>query len=66
MNSEAFVSEILKKHGDILDLSTSLVKVDSLAVLTAYMKAVLPGFRSVNIISKKYIKLKVIQIIIYF
>lgn len=49
MDSEAFVSEILKKHGETLDMSSSLVKVDGLAVLAAYLKAVLPGFQKVEI-----------------
>lgn len=49
MDSEAFVSEILKKHGETLDQTSSLVKVDGLAVLAAYLKAVLPGFQKVEI-----------------
>lgn len=49
MDSEAFVSEILKKHGKTLDQTSSLVKVDGLAVLSAYLKAVLPGYRKVEI-----------------
>lgn len=49
MDSEAFVSEILKKHGETLDPASSLVKVDGLAVLHHYLKAVLPGFQKVEI-----------------
>lgn len=49
MDSEAFVSEILKKHGETLDQTSSLVKVDGLAVLVVYLKAVLPGYRKVEI-----------------
>lgn len=49
MDSEAFVSEILKKHGETLDQASGLVKVDGLAVLAAYLKAVLPGFQKVEI-----------------
>lgn len=49
MDSEAFVSEILKKHGETLDQASSLVKVNGLAVLATYLKAVLPGFRKVEI-----------------
>lgn len=49
MDSEAFVSEILKKHGESLDQASSFVIVDSLAVLSAYLKAVLPGFQKVEI-----------------
>jgi hypothetical protein len=49
MDSEAFVTEILKKHGETLVQSSGLVKVDSLAVLSAYLKAVLPGFQEVEI-----------------
>ena len=49
MDSEAFVSEILKKHGESLDPASSLIKVDGLAVLAAYLKAILPGFRKVEI-----------------
>lgn len=49
MDSESFVSEILKKHGEILDKTSSLVKVDGLAVLSAYLKAVLPGFQKIEI-----------------
>ena len=49
MDSEAFVTEILKKHGETLDQTSSLVKVDGLAVLAAYLKAVLPGFQKVEI-----------------
>ena len=48
-NSEAFVSEILKKHGESLDQTSSLVNVNGLAVLSAYLKAVLPGFQKVEI-----------------
>ena len=49
MDSEAFVSEILKKHGESLDQTSSLVNVNGLAVLAAYLKAVLPGFQKVEI-----------------
>lgn len=49
MDSEAFVSEILKKHGETLDQTSGLVKVNGLAVLATYLKAVLPGFRKVEI-----------------
>lgn len=49
MDSEAFVSEILKKHGETLDRASSLVKLDGLAVLSAYLKAVLPGFQKVEV-----------------
>jgi len=49
MDSEAFVSEILKKHGETLDQTSSLVKVDGLTVLAAYLKAVLPGYQKVEI-----------------
>lgn len=49
MDSEAFVSEILKKHGETLDQASGLVKVDGLAVLAAYLKAVLPGFQKVEV-----------------
>lgn len=49
MDSEAFVSEILKKHGESLDPISGLVKVDGLAVLATYLKVVLPGFRKVEI-----------------
>lgn len=49
MDSEAFVSEILKKHGESLDQTSSLVNVNGLAVLSAYLKAVLPGFQKVEI-----------------
>lgn len=49
MDSEAFVSEILKKHGETLDQTSSLVKVDGLAVLAAYLKAVLPGFQKIAV-----------------
>jgi len=49
MDSEAFVTEILKKHGETLDQASGLVKVDGLAVLSAYLKAVLPGYRKVEI-----------------
>ena len=49
MDSEAFVSEILKKHGESLDQTSSLVNVNGLAVLDAYLKAVLPGFQKVEI-----------------
>lgn len=49
MDSEAFVTEILKKHGETLDPASSFVKVNVLAVLAAYLKAVLPGFQKVEI-----------------
>ena len=49
MDSEAFVSEILKKHGESLDQTSSLVNINGLAVLGAYLKAVLPGFQKVEI-----------------
>lgn len=49
MDSEAFVSEILKKHGESLDQTSSLVNVNGLAVLSAYLKAILPGFQKVEI-----------------
>ena len=49
MDSEAFVSEILKKHGESLDQTSSLVNINGLAVLAAYLKAVLPGFQKVEI-----------------
>ena len=49
MDSEAFVSEILKKHGESLDQTSGLVKINGLAVLDAYLKAVLPGFQKVEI-----------------
>ena len=49
MDSEAFVIEILKKHGETLDPTSSFVKANGLAVLATYLKAVLPGFRKVEI-----------------
>ena len=49
MNSEALVSEILKKHCESLDQTSGLVNVNGLAVLAAYLKAVLPGFQKVEI-----------------
>ncbi len=49
MDSEAFVSKILKKHGETLDQASSFVIVDSLAVLATYLMAVLPGFQKVEI-----------------
>lgn len=54
MDSESFVTEILKKHGETLDPASGLVKVDGLAVLHHYLKAVLPGFQKVEI--QQYIK----------
>jgi hypothetical protein len=52
MDSEAIVSEILKKHGETLASASSIVKVDGLAVLTAYLKAVLPGFQKVAVVQQ--------------
>ena len=49
MDSEAIVSEILKKHGETLDQTSSIVKLDSLVTLASYLKAVLPGFQKVEI-----------------
>lgn len=50
MDSEAFVIEILKKHGEFLDLtSSSIVKLNGLVILTAYLKAILPGFKKVEV-----------------
>ena len=58
MNSEAFIREILKKHGencDILDQTSSLVKIDGLTLLTAYLKKNLPGFQKIKIQPQKTI-----------
>lgn len=49
MDNEAFVSEILKKHGETLDQASSLVKVNGFAVLATYLKAILSGFQKVEI-----------------
>ena len=49
-NIDSFISKILIKHGDALNTASNTVKVDSLSILSAYLKAFLPGFQNIKII----------------